>query len=229
MTKEVWIYVDDNHKFKITAPSVRDFFTNDALNISYHIWTKNIEDTKKISTVSVNSSFALLKTIIFDLGLYDRYQPLSKSFQDTLKLIIPDIKIDFKEHELKIDNTTMTEEIWDYFLYVLKLCCGEKVTLPPNFTDEASRQFYLAQKKNEERIAKLRAQKGADEEGLIKVLLSITYSFPSLTMDYLRDQTMAQIQWLQKQAAGAVSYEVNAQAFAAGNVKKGATLDFFIK
>jgi hypothetical protein len=40
---------------------------------------------------------------------------------------------------------------------------------------------------------------------------------------------MAQIQWLQKYAAGAVSYEVNAKAFAAGNVKKGKKLDFFIK
>lgn len=50
-----------------------------------------------------------------------------------------------------------------------------------------------------------------------------------MTIDYLVDQTMAQIQWLQKHAAGAVSYEVNAQAFAAGNVKKGKKLDFFIK
>jgi hypothetical protein len=48
-------------------------------------------------------------------------------------------------------------------------------------------------------------------------------------MDYLINQTMAQIQWLQKQAAGAVSYEVNAQAFAAGNMKKGKKLEFFIK
>jgi hypothetical protein len=59
--------------------------------------------------------------------------------------------------------------------------------------------------------------------------LAITYAFPSITIDYLLDQTMAQIQWLQKYAAGAVSYEVNAKAYAAGNVKKGKKLDFFIK
>lgn len=59
--------------------------------------------------------------------------------------------------------------------------------------------------------------------------LAITYAFPSITFDYLFNQTMAQIQWLQKKAAGAVSYEVNAQAYAAGNVKKGKKLDFFIK
>ena len=61
------------------------------------------------------------------------------------------------------------------------------------------------------------------------MMLTITYKFPSLTIDYLFNQTMAQIQWLQRMAAGAVSYEVNAQAFAAGNVKKGKKLDFFIK
>jgi hypothetical protein len=64
---------------------------------------------------------------------------------------------------------------------------------------------------------------------MAKILLSITYAFPSMTIDYLVDQTMAQIQWLQKHAAGAMSYEVNAQAFAAGNMKKGKKLDFFIK
>jgi hypothetical protein len=64
---------------------------------------------------------------------------------------------------------------------------------------------------------------------LAKILLYITYAFPSITIDYLINQTMAQIRWLQKYAAGAVSYEVSAQALAAGNMKKGKKLDFFIK
>jgi hypothetical protein len=64
---------------------------------------------------------------------------------------------------------------------------------------------------------------------LMKNLLSITYSFPSLTFDYLFDQTMAQIHWLAKYAAQEVSYRVSAQACAAGNMKKGSKLEFFIK
>jgi hypothetical protein len=86
----------------------------------------------------------------------------------------------------------------------------------------------MAQQAAEEKIRKLRAKKG-DAEGLIKMMLVITYKFPSITIDYLFNQTMAQIHWLQKLAAGAVSYEVNAKAFAAGNTKKGKKLDFFIK
>lgn len=84
----------------------------------------------------------------------------------------------------------------------------------------------MAQREQEEKIAKLKQSRDGDKDGLAKVLLSITYAFPSITIDYLCNQTMAQIQWLQKYAAGAVSYEVNAQALAAGNMKK---LDFFIK
>lgn len=86
----------------------------------------------------------------------------------------------------------------------------------------------MAQQAAQEKIQKLRS-KQSDAEGLIKMMLAITYKFPSLSIEYLFNQTMAQIQWLQKYAAGAVSYEVNAQAYAAGNTKKGKKLDFFIK
>ena len=87
----------------------------------------------------------------------------------------------------------------------------------------------MAQKAAEEKIKKIKSQGNGDIDALAKMMLSITYAFPSLTFDYLYNQTMAQIQWLQKYAAGAMSYQVNAQAFAAGNVKKGKKLDFFIK
>ena len=41
------------------------------------------------------------------------------------------------------------------------------------------------------RIKKLKADKERDPEGLIKNLMAITYSFPSFTIDYLYNQTMA--------------------------------------
>ena len=80
----------------------------------------------------------------------------------------------------------------------------------------------------DEKIKKLKAQRPGDGDGILKAFLSIQYKF-NLSFEYLAEQTMAQIQWLQSYAAGAVSYEVNAQAFAAGNMKKGKKLDFFIK
>jgi hypothetical protein len=87
----------------------------------------------------------------------------------------------------------------------------------------------MAQREQEEKIARIKRSQATDKDVLMKSLLSITYAFPSITIDYLCNQTMAQIRWLQKYAAGATSYEVNAQALAAGNMKKGKKLDFFIK
>ena len=114
-------------------------------------------------------------------------------------------------------------------MYLLKLSYGEKIEKPIIFSSEEARKFYLAQKANEDKIKKLRSKQGEEGAELMNILLTITYKFPSLTIDYLFDQTMAQIVWLRKHAAGAVAYEVNAQAYAAGNVKKGKKLDFFIK
>ena len=100
---------------------------------------------------------------------------------------------------------------------------------PRTFNSQEEKDFYLAQKRMDDKIKKIKSQNKGDGANLLKSFVSIIYAFPSLTIEYLAQQTMAQIQWLQKYAAGAVSYEVNAQAFAAGNVKKGKKLDFFIK
>jgi hypothetical protein len=77
---------------------------------------------------------------------------------------------------------------------LLKLSCGEKVVQPPVFNSEEARKLYLAQQEQEEKIRRIKSQGNHDKEGLIKGLLAITYAFPSITIDYLLDQTMAQIQ-----------------------------------
>jgi hypothetical protein len=47
----------------------------------------------------------------------------------------------------------------------------------------------------ERRIRKIKQQNAnkSDDNGIIKSMLAITYSFPSLSFDYLFDQTLAQI------------------------------------
>lgn len=60
------------------------------------------------------------------------------------------------------------------------------------FDSEEARQFFLAQQQYEEKIRNIRNQNGG-EDSILKVLLTITYAFPSLTIDYLGNQTMAQI------------------------------------
>lgn len=228
ITKNINIYCD-NKIIKLNVPTIKDLYTNLDLNSIYHIWTSSFEDLQKLYFTPITDYFHALETMIFEYGQYNRYRIIATKMREVLVWLIPNINIDMKLKTLSVDGLTITSEIWDYILYILKLICGEKVTQPLSFDSEEARKFFMAQKEKEEEIRRLKEQKNIDKDALMKAFLSITYAFPSITIDYLCNQTMAQIQWLQKYAAGAVSYEVNAQAMAAGNMKKGKKLDFFIK
>lgn len=228
MSKQIRITVDEEY-FYLKAPTVKDFYTNDDFNACYHMWTMPIEKLQKYYIIPISSSFQGLQILLFDLGKYDKYQKLAKRSKQALKLILPTLNINISQRQLKISNIIMTEEIWEYILYILKLSCGEKVSQPITFTTEDARKQYMAQQKIEQRLAKIKQQRHVDSDSLAKNLLFITYAFPSLDFDYLCKQTMAQIHWLRQYAAGAMSYEINAQAMAAGNMKKNKKLDFFIK
>lgn len=227
--KEIKILVDKKKSFSVKVPTIRDLYADTKWNNIFFLWTRTPADAQKYYYKPIKSSLDMVTLIVFDGAQFQEYAELSASYKKYLNKWIPDIEFDYHTQELKVKGITINPEIWDHILYLLKLSCGEKVVQPPNFDSEEARQLYLAQQEQEERIRKIKAQGNHDKEGLMKALLAITYKFPSFTVDYLLDQTMAQIQWLQKYAAGAVSYEVNAQAYAAGNVKKGKKLDFFIK
>lgn len=225
--KHVKIYVDQKY-FHLRLPSIKDFNFNEILNSTYHIWTSPIEKLQTMMPVLCENSFDFVLHTLFQMGIYKEYTSITQNFINTLNFLIPEIKIDYKNKNLMVNDIIITNEIWEYILYLLRLSCGEKVEKPRTFASEDERQFYLAQKKMEDKIKKIKAQKPGDSDSLLKSFLTIQYKF-NLSFEYLVEQTMAQIQWLQEYAAGAVSYEVNAQAFAAGNMKKGKKLDFFIK
>lgn len=227
LDKKVKITVD-KESFYVRVPTIREFCLEEEINAVFHMWTLPLDQLEKILPIKTDTSFDLVSNMFFQFGMYKEYSGIVDNFQHALEFFIPNIEIDYKNKELTIGNITITNDIWEYILYVLKLSCGEKVEKPRTFTSEDERQFYLAQKKMNEKIKKIKSQKPGDSEGLIKSFLTIQYKF-NLSFEYLAEQTMAQIQWLQTHAAGAVSYEVNAQAFAAGNMKKGKKLDFFIK
>ena len=227
LEKKVKIFVDKT-SFYVRVPTIKEFSLQETINGIYHVWNLPTDKLKEIIPLPCENSLDLTKAILFQLGIYKEYSSISDNIKEGLNFFIPGVEIDYKNKELIIEDITITEQIWEYILYILKLSCGEKVEKPHTFASEDERQFYLAQKKIDERIKKIKAQKPGDSDGLIKSFLTIQYKF-NLSFDYLAEQTLAQIQWLQTHAAGAVSYEVNAQAFAAGNMKKGKKLDFFIK
>ena len=228
ITKDITIFVD-NKTFNIRLKPIKDWYEDNEWNSTYHLWTAPLNKIQPLYVIPLKSQWYKISLILFQLGAYDKYRSIYTTFVKYLSEIIPEVEIDMTNKKLIVKGITITEEIWEYILYILQYGQGEKVTKPLTFDSEEARQFYLAQKANEERIASIRQNKQGDADAMAKILLSITYAFPSMTIDYLINQTMAQIQWLQKHAAGAMSYEVNAQAFAAGNMKKGKKLEFFIK
>lgn len=228
VTKDITITVD-GRSILLHLPTLRDLYEDLKWNNIFFLWTRTPTEAQKYYYKPINSRYDIIKLIIFDGAQYQEYSELCKLFQKYLTKLFNNVEYNYQTQSVIINNVTITDEIWDYILYLLRLSNGEKVTQPPVFDSEEARKLYLAQQEAEERVRKIKSDAVGDKDGLIKAFLAITYIFPSITIDYLFNQTMAQIQWLQKYAAGAVSYEVNAQAFAAGNVKKGKKLDFFIK
>ena len=226
--KEIKIFVD-NKPFTLFLPTLRDLYEDEKWSNIFFLWTRTIKDAQKYYYKKVDTALDMINLIVFDAGQYKEYKELHDYYEFYLRRWLPEIEIDYVQKQFKIKDIIINNDIWEYILYILRLSCGEKVVQPPTFESEEARKLYLAQQEQEARIRKIKSQNDTDKDGLMKAFVAIVYAFPSLDFDYLFDQTMAQIQWLQKYAAGAVSYEVNAKAFAAGNVKKGKKLDFFIK
>lgn len=228
-TKKTSIYIGRG-SFVIQHKTIRDFYADPEWNATYNLWSKTETEIEKELKIKVDTSFDFVCMVIFNLGQYREYSGVANNFKKYLKEIIPNININHKEKQLIVNNITITPEIWNYVIYLLKLSQGEKVSQPQVFSSPEAREFYRQQQMYEEQIQKLKNKNNTtDQDIVLKVFLSIIYSFPSLTIDYLLDQTMAQIHWLHNRAAGEVSYQLNAKLFAAGNMKRGKTPEFFIK
>ena len=210
--------------------SIGEFYNNEKWTMCYMMIT-NADKRKQILPKDRQSldDIEEIKTLIFELGKYIQYQKVVSIIREQLLSTIDDLNYDFQNKQLKIKDGIITSDIWNYIIYILKLSCGEKEEKPLTFQDEYSKQLYLAQKEFEKKVHKIKSQNGGNDEQILKILLTISYQIPSLTFDYLFNQTMAQIHWLYLFAAKSVSYQVGAMTYAAGNMKQGKTPEFFIK
>lgn len=233
INKSVNIIINDKSSFIIIPKLVKDFVNDDSWNRTFYLLTLDSFSWKEMfnNQVDYDEPLYYIQLIIFQLAAYQQYRNMADNFEKYLYEILPNLEINKNKKEFIVNDVIITPEIWNYVIYVLQLTCGKKVQKPRIFTSPEEKAFFLKQQEMERRIKKIKqnANNQQDSEGIIKSMLAITYSFPSITIDYLFDQTMAQIHWLAKMAAQEVSYRVNAQAFAAGNMKKGKKLEFFIK
>ena len=216
---------------KLNLQSIGAFYNDEEWATCYTI-TTNEEKREALLPKLEHSPESLeeIKTLIFKYGQYAQYNKIIMMVRNKLSVLIEGLEFNFQTKELIANGVIITPDIWNYIVYILKLSCGEKESKPITFENESARQVYLAQKQFEKQIHNIKSNSAnGDNEQLLKIMLTIVYQFPSFTMDYLFNQTMAQIHWLYNYAAKSVSYEITADAFAAGNLKKGKNPDFFIK
>jgi len=228
--KRINVFVDKNLVIEVNAFSARHLIEDSEWGASYNLMILDKVRWQKLLKIDLENSFDYITTMIFQLGCYREYNDIATILRNNIEKVFENTVIDFQAKEIKINDITITSEIWDYLVYVLKLIHGEKVNQPLTFTSPEAKAFWEKQQALEQKIKETKEKNNKDDkEALMKGLLTIVFAFPSFTIDYLLDQTMAQIHWLYEQAAKAVSYNVNEKVFAAGNMKKGKNLDFFIK
>jgi hypothetical protein len=61
--------------------------------------------------VPVEDSFHFINIVLFQIGMYKEYQSVVNNFKTTLQFFIPNINIDYKQKELKVDDIIITNEI----------------------------------------------------------------------------------------------------------------------
>lgn len=230
VTKDFLLYVE-NETINIHLMPLKSFYNDKDWLTFYNIVTtpiKKLRDQLKIQKEL--DLYDIIMLFLVDLGKYKQYNKLYHSIIYGFNQIVDGFEVDLSTHKMYANHVEITREVLEYLLYVIKKSNGERIEKPRQFASEAERAFYLAQKEYEEQIRNMRQKQQNDgQDAMLKIFLSITYAFPSFTFEYLFEQTLAQIRWLQKYAAEAISYEVNKEIFAAGNMKRGSKLNFFIK
>jgi len=230
VSKKVQLLVGPNQIIYINLVPLKDFYSDDQWVRFYNFINMPIKDLRKNFNIKEELDlYDIVNLIIITLGQFREFATIYQTFLHGLEKIIDNLSMDLSQKAIYGNKILITREIFDYIMYIIKSSCGEKIEAPRQFSSEEERLFYLAQKEYDDQIKGLRQKEQASADAMLKVLLSITYAFPNFTFDYLFEQTLAQIRWLQKYAAEAASYEVNKQIFAAGNMKKGSKLNFFIK
>lgn len=230
VTKEVTIYCDRD-QIKINLIPLSTFYNDEQWVMFYSIINLPIKKLREQLGIKKELDLCeIINLILMELGKYKEYFRVYCAVYYSLNKIIHNFSVDLSTKTIYSNEIVIDRDVLDYILYVIKLSSGERIEEPRQFASEAERAFYLAQKEYEEQIKNIRQKgEGGSQDAMMKILLSITYAFPSFTFEYLFEQTLAQIRWLQKYAAEATSYEVNKEIFAAGNMKKGSKLSFFIK
>ena len=103
-------------------------------------------------------------------------------------------KVEIKQKLLYIGDTILTEDLYNYIVYVVGKVSGDNIEPPRIFRSKEEEEFYKKMKESEDRIKKIKQnKKNNDSNTLLKMFILIQYVFPQYNFDFLTKQTLLQI------------------------------------
>lgn len=235
-SKKVKIFID-SQPIEMQVPTTKKMVEDQDFILFYNLFHSFGEKIQKSMPIQIENRYDLLYQCMFNpiITLTREYHYLKDIMLKGLKFLFEEqLNIDYKNKLIYLKNSHYSQlidnQIWEYVIYILEKANGLKTSVSPVFNSPEDEALYKAQQKAQEKINQIKSSNNNNcEDSLMKLFLSIMYSFPNFSIDYLYNQTMAQIFWLTKKAAGARIYDIECQTYAAGNMKKGDKPEFFIK
>lgn len=174
------------------------------------------------------NSFNFL-TAIFSTAGRDRPNSAKNEIKKCLEFVFEDFEI--TKDSFKIQNISITQEIWQYLVMIILKSNGEeKIMKKTTFNSEAEREKYELEQRAAERIRKVKEkskQKSGDVDGFAKMLLVINYAL-NIPFEWQKNQCLMLLLWLYRMGGKICSYDVEKIAYATGNMGKN-KLKFFLE
>lgn len=110
-SKDIDFYLDGQYGFFIRVPTTKQLLTDRKFNRGYLFITSSIDNLNKLFFIKLKDVFAAVKLCLFNLIQYKEYKELIQDISYTLRSLIPDLKIDTNQKQLKVNDVIITEEI----------------------------------------------------------------------------------------------------------------------
>lgn len=110
-SKDIDFYLNGQYGFFVRVPTTKQLLTDRKFNKGYLFITSNIDNLNKLFLVKLKNVFTAVKLCLFNLIQYKEYKELIQDISYTLKVLIPDLKIDTNQKQLKVNDVIITEEI----------------------------------------------------------------------------------------------------------------------
>ena len=110
-SKDIDFYLNGQYGFFVRVPTTRQLLTDRKFNRGYLFLTSNIDNLNKLFLIKLKDVFAAVKLCLFNLIQYKEYKELIQDISYTLRSLIPDLKIDTNQKQLKVNDVIITEEI----------------------------------------------------------------------------------------------------------------------